>query len=198
MAREILSLSRMWSANVPNREQVWEQNEAEALFDHACERAKMLGIQIAKLHRSMRQTADEDGTFPRMTYSLSVAIEGTPEALEYFKGMLDHQLPPPVEAPTEPSPYYRWMEDGGGVQVLVRCCFCPGAFTARAMGYRNTAQYIVERNLFCPHCRTRIVQGKALVVLPTTEEGERDEQTPLSGVAQNTSEDVPRHRLARR
>lgn len=169
MIRDVLSLAQVWSANAPNREQVYEQNDADARFDHACAQAKMLGIRVATPHRSMRQTSDEDGAFPRITYFISTAIEGTLEAMEYFKAMLDNKLPPPFKAHTEFS--RGDMPEDYGVQILVRCCFCPAAFTTRTMGYRNTPQYIVERNMYCPHCRTRIVQGKALVVLPTTEEG---------------------------
>src|SRR5579863_4957679 len=163
--QEILNILRVWSANAPHREQAWEQNDADARFDRACEQAKMLGIQVAKAHRSMRQTADEDGTFPRITYSISAGITGTTEAMEYFKAMLDHTLPPPFKARTEFSRYEWNMPEDYGVPLVVRCCFCLAAFTTRTLCYRNTPQFTVERNTFCPHCRAKFAQGTALTVL---------------------------------
>lgn len=55
------------------------------------------------------------------------------------------------------------------IEILVKCSFCPSSFCMPVMEYRGETHYQLRGNAFCPHCKTRIVAGRELEILPLDE-----------------------------
>jgi hypothetical protein len=56
------------------------------------------------------------------------------------------------------------------ITLLLKCCFCPGVIRMLVTTYHNEKQYQLPGNVNCPSCKTRIVAGRKLDVIPTSEE----------------------------
>lgn len=94
--REQLGLARCWyigSGSSP-QEQVMSQNEAEREFDFYCQQAKLLGIGVSPIKRSMRISENEDGRPYMATYYQRVKVEGEEDVIQILKDVVAKKRPP--------------------------------------------------------------------------------------------------------
>ena len=147
--KEVISLVRCWSTDTPSEEQIWIQQRADDEFAWYCEQVKQAGITVSPVRRSTRTitTTDSDDLSARSStfvmYALRAWVIGTKPAMQYIKGWMDKKLPPIVECRhIEWKAFTMYLQENHP-QILVLCCFCPGAFTLKTLWYQGTRRYRV-------------------------------------------------------
>lgn len=76
------------------------QNMAEEEFNFYCEQAKLLGLQVSPIKRSLRFMRDEETEreYMAMYYQRAIVV-GTVESIEHLKAIFDKRLPPVFAEP---------------------------------------------------------------------------------------------------
>ena len=92
--REHLGLARCWSVHDSPQGQVYAQNRADEEFEWYCKQAKLLGMVVSPIKRSLRPWNDEDGKPWIMRYYLRTVVEGSEQDIQHLKDILDRKCPP--------------------------------------------------------------------------------------------------------